>query len=186
MNFNEKKKLAEQIAKEEAPSFVFDLLKEAGLFDVKQRGFEVLEDAHYYDYVTESMKPAQIPQRATKKSAGYDIRAVEEHFIKPGQMVAVPTGLTSYMQEDEFLDLRIRSGLAFKYQLTLQNDAGVIDADYYGKEIKVMIRNEGERVCRILPGDRIAQGIFINYLITDDDAPVTEDRTGGFGSTGVK
>lgn len=142
----------------------------------KIRGFEALEENNII----------MMPQRGTLKSAGYDIRAVEEHFIKPGQMVTVPTGLTAYMKDDEFLDLRIRSGLAFKYQLTLQNDAGVIDADYYGKEIKVMIRNEGDKVCRIMPGDRIAQGIFMKYLTVDNDEAVNKERDGGFGSTGVK
>lgn len=127
----------------------------------------------------------ELPTRATEKSAGYDFRASEEVFIRPNQMVAVPTGITAYMLEDEFLDLRIRSGLANKYQLTLQNDAGVIDADYEktGKEIKVMIRNEGPKVCRIMAGDRIAQGIFQKYLKADDDN-VTTERVGGFGSTG--
>lgn len=131
-----------------------------------------------------------IPQRATKKSAGYDLRAYftdrEEEVINPGEMKTIPTGLTVYMQDDEFLDVRIRSGMARKYQLTLQNDAGVIDSDYYGNEIGIMIRNEGTEPFVIKHGDRIAQGIFLKYLVADDDKPLSEERTSGFGSTGVK
>lgn len=180
MNFNEKKRLAEEVARTQFPG-AYEMMKMMGAFDQKIRGFEVLEQ-----YKHSMNLPVQIPQRATSKSAGYDIRANEEVFIMPGEMKAIGTGLTVYMQDDEFLDLRIRSGLAFKYQLTLQNDAGVVDADYYGKEIKVMIRNEGTQVARFVQGDRIAQGIFTPYLVTDDDAPADKERDGGFGSTGVR
>jgi dUTP pyrophosphatase len=127
-----------------------------------------------------------LPQRATFGSAGYDIRANELVVIPPGQKAVVKTGLTAYMPYWYFLDLRIRSGLAYKYNLTLQNDAGVIDSDYEGKEIGVMIRNEGTEEFAIFPGDRIAQGIFIKYGKIKKDRPLDFLRRGGFGHTGRK
>lgn len=144
------------------------------------RGFERVKSA------IENAQFLPKPRRETMKSAGYDIRAVHSEVIEPNEMKVIHTGLTVYMQDEEFLDLRLRSGLAYNYQLTLQNDAGVIDADYYGKEIKVMIRNEGKTAYPVSAGERIAQGIFTPYLVTDDDNPVNKERDGGFGSTGDK
>jgi len=127
------------------------------------------------------------PARSTKKAAGYDIRSNEDVIIQPGTKEVIGTGVTVICNDDEFLDLRIRSGLAFKHNLTMQNDCGVIDADYYPKEIMVMIRNEGTKPFEIKKGDRIAQGIFLKYLITDDDSETEkQERTDGLGHTGVK
>lgn len=170
MNYNEKKETLKKLS-----PFMYEMLEAKGIISDKVRGFEALS----------SIK-TKLPNRATQKSAGYDIRANEGVFIRPGEKKAIGTGITCFMQDDEFLDLRIRSGLAFKYDLTLQNDAGVIDSDYYGNEIKVMIRNEGTAVARFVVGDRIAQGIFSKYLLTDDDKPASTIRTDGLGHTGVK
>lgn len=127
------------------------------------------------------------PTRSTKKAAGYDIRSNQDIVIQPGTKEVVHTGVTVICNDDEFLDLRIRSGLAFRNDLTLQNDAGVIDADYYPKEIMAMIRNEGTEPFVIKKGDRIVQGIFLKYLITDDDSEnEKQERTDGLGHTGVK
>jgi dUTP pyrophosphatase len=170
MNYKEKMELLREIN----PA-VLDLFSEMGVVLEKVRGFEALPSL-----IVEK------PVRGTQKSAGYDIRANESVTIYPWQKVAVKTGLTSFMQDDEFLDIRIRSGLAYNHDLTLQNDAGVVDSDYYGKEIKVMIRNEGSQPFQIAVGDRIAQGIFSKYLLTDDDKPSSTIRTDGFGHTGLK
>lgn len=127
------------------------------------------------------------PSRKTTKSAGYDIRSNEDVIIQPGTKAVIGTGVTVICNDNEFLDLRIRSGLAFNHNLTMQNDCGVIDADYYPNEIKAMIRNEGTEPFEIKKGDRIAQGLFIPYLITDDDTEdEKQERTGGLGHTGVK
>lgn len=146
----------------------------------RKRGFEVLPEFE---------GKAKLPTRATKRSAGYDIHVVGDHYVQPGGMVAVDTGLTAYMQDDEELQLRARSGLAFKYQITLQNGIGTIDADYYGNHIRVLIRNEGHHVFMIADGDRICQGIFAKFLTVDgDDSDNNEpqsERQGGFGSTGI-
>lgn len=108
-----------------------------------------------------------------------------ESILKP---ILVPTGLKVYMPEDEVLILANRSSNTFKKNLSLPNGIGVIDADYYNNpnnegELFVQVLNYGVRPLHIKKGDRIAQGIFIKYLKTDDDNPITRPRVSGFGST---
>lgn len=147
---------------------------------MKKRGFKKLEDI------------AKIPIRKTAGSAGYDISSLEDYVIKPNEMQIVRTGLTAFMGLDEYLGLHIRSGLAFKHRLTLQNGEGIVDCDYYPNEIKLLIRNEGTESFVINAGDRIAQGIFKNYLKANTDLyRKLEDqfvfkRVDGFGSTGKR
>ena len=148
------------------------------------RGFERVESEYLQGRSEELPSRNPMPQRGTKSSAGYDLRAYGSYIIRAGSMVIVHTGITAFMDEDEFLDVRIRSGHAYSHQLTLQNSCGVIDSDYYGKEIKLMVRNESDRDFYLNHGDRIGQGIFLPYLITDDDCPADTERKGGFGSTG--
>ena len=144
---------------------------------MKTRGFEVL--SQYKELQIEK------PSRSTEKAAGYDIRSITSGVIVPGEAMVFDTGLTAYMKADEFLALFIRSGMAFKHDLVLQNATGIIDADYYGKHIKIKIRNEGNENYEIKAGDRIAQGIFLPYLLTDDDNDhEKQEREDGFGHTG--
>lgn len=144
---------------------------------MKVRGFEILPE---YDHLN-----IEKPSRSTEKAAGYDIRSITSGVIAPGESKIFETGLTAYMKDDEFLGLFIRSGLAFNHDLVLQNATGIIDADYYGKHIKVKIRNEGYLPYVISPGDRITQGIFMAYLLTDDDEKSEKkERKDGFGHTG--
>lgn len=144
---------------------------------MKIRGFEILSDYKHLDI--------EKPSRSTEKAAGYDIRSITSGVIAPGEAMVFETGLTAYMKENEYLSLFIRSGMAFKSDLVLQNATGIIDADYYGKHIKIKIRNEGKEEYEIKAGDRIAQGIFMPYLLTDDDADYEkQEREDGFGHTG--
>ena len=92
------------------------------------------------------------------------------------------------MQADEYLGIHIRSGLAFKNALSLINSQGIIDSDYYnnsGNEGHIMIAvyNHGDEPVSVAKGDRVAQGIFYHYLLTDNDAAAAS-RSGGMGSTG--
>lgn len=152
--------------------------KSAEVFSGKARGFEVLPE--FADFGIEVPK-----SRKTKRSAGYDLAAIQSGTIWPNSMTVVETGLTVYMQDDENLDLHIRSGLAAEHHLTLQNDVGIVDADYYGRHIKLLIRNEGERPFTFIKGERLAQGIFRKYLLVDGDSfEQGAERSGGFGSTG--
>lgn len=128
-----------------------------------------------------------IPNRATKKSAGYDLRSLISYDLKPSERYTFPTGLKASMEEDEVLYIFIRSSMAIKKGVRLSNSVGVIDADYYSNKdndghIMISLFNFSNDVVHIEKGDRIAQGIFMKYLCVDDDIAVCE-REGGFGST---
>lgn len=141
------------------------------------RGFEILP----------GYGAPKIPQRGTSLSAGYDLAAAIEGpwRILPGARVLVPTGLTAYMQDDEELQIRTRSGLANKFGLVVLNSPATIDADYYGNHIQVILYNASIHEYVVNPGDRIAQAVFAKYLVTDDDSPMNNSRLGGLGHTGV-
>lgn len=90
------------------------------------------------------------------------------------------------MPDDWCLLILPRSGLGFKYKLRLNNTVGVIDADYSNSEneghIFVRMTNESDKTLEITKGTAFAQGIFVKYLLTEDD-DVTNERNGGLGST---
>lgn len=136
----------------------------------------------YFQALTDD---AIIPQRATPGSAGYDFHANKGLFIPPGQTRLVKTGITAVMADTDVLLLHIRSSMAWKLGLMLSNGVGVIDADYYPNEICVLLYNATDKDICIEKGQKIAQGLFMNYQITDNDATVQKARAGGFGSTGV-
>ncbi len=137
----------------------------------------------------EKYERIQLPKRATTGSAGYDIRTTVDIKLEPGQTIKIPTGIRVTMLEDWMFAVFPRSGLGFKFRLQLNNTVGIIDSDYYfsDNEGHIFVKltndsNEGKTV-DLKEGDAFAQGIFIPYGVTEDDA-VTESRNGGFGSTG--
>lgn len=143
------------------------------------RRFEVIQS--YLD------KDIKIPERATKYSAGYDLASAEDITINPGEIKLVPTGLKADMPEDEALFVYPRSSLGIKRRLTMSNNVGVVDKDYYNNaenegHIMIPIYNFGTEVQMIKKGERIAQGIFQKYGITDNDS-AKNLRKGGFGSS---
>ena len=92
------------------------------------------------------------------------------------------------MLEDEMFCLYIRSGIGFKYNIRLCNQVGIIDSDYYNNSnnegnIWFAIQNEGEDTYTFKKGDRLIQGVFQKYLITDNDIVDSTIRMGGLGST---
>ena len=130
----------------------------------------------------------RIPQRATSGSAGYDISSPVNITIPAGCKRVIPTGLKVRMEPGWTMQMYIRSSLAIKKQLELQTSVSVIDADYYGNEnneghICVPVKNESRVPIFIAAGERIAQGVFIQHGITDDDQ-AKGIRRGGIGSTG--
>lgn len=135
-------------------------------------------------------KNINLPTRKTSGSAGYDIEAAEDVIIKPHSSTAVPTGIKAYMDECLVLKIYIRSSLAFKRGLMLANSTGIIDSDFYNNEdneghILVGLYNTTDKEIIIKKGERIAQGIFEAYIITENDAEQEKEvRTGGIGSTG--
>ena len=123
-----------------------------------------------------------MPKRATAYSAGYDIAAAETVVINPGKIALIPTGVKVKLGRYEYLELVSRSSLPRKRHLVMPNSIGIIDSDYYPHEIMGQFWNIGQAPAVINAGDRIMQGIFRSYLLTDNDA-ATGVRSGGFGST---
>lgn len=128
----------------------------------------------------------KLPKRATAKSAGYDFFAPTDIDVAPSQTVTVATGVRALMPDDVCLMIFPRSGLGFKYRLRLNNTVGIIDADYCESDneghIFVRMTNESDKPLHIQEGAAFAQGIFVRYLLTEDD-DTTERRNGGLGST---
>jgi dUTP pyrophosphatase len=149
----------------------------------KQFKKDVKDDKELY----ESYK---LPSRGSTAAAGYDLFLVENLTIAPNEIVKIPTGVKMRCEKDEVLLIIVKSSTGFKYNIRLVNQVGVIDADYYnnpGNEGHIMVAlvNMGKDEFVIHKGERVAQGIFLGYLTTDNDqAGAGAERQGGFGSTG--
>lgn len=129
-----------------------------------------------------------LPKRSTKLSAGYDFVVLSDFVIEPGEIKMVPTGVKVSMESTDVLMLFIRSSLGFKYNIRLCNQVGVIDSDYYNNpdnegHMFIKLQNEGNESKVFKTGDRFVQGVFLSYLVTDDDILASDYRTGGIGST---
>ena len=130
---------------------------------------------------TKLQERATIPTRATRASAGYDLKCLDGFTIMPKQRVLVPTGLTVLnMPAYLFGSIRDKSGLAYKYGITTL--AGVIDSDYTG-DIGVVLLNTGKDPVTFKAGQAVAQLVIEDFFTMDNEAEVTEERAGGFGST---
>ena len=144
---------------------------------------DVLEEPEFW---VSAYQAFDLPTRATKASAGYDIHTPFAFTLKPGKAITVPTGLRCIMPEDRVLLIAPRSGLGFKFRIGLANTLAVIDADFSGSDnyghIMLKLVNDGDKPVYFRRNDRICQGIIVHYDVTDDD---TADgvRNGGFGST---
>lgn len=129
-----------------------------------------------------------LPKRSTAQSAGYDFETCEALTLAPGEIGLAKTGVKAYMQSDEVLKLYPRSSLPKKFGVTIPNNVGIIDSDYYGNDdndgaIYIQLMNFTDKPVSIEKGTRIAQGIFMKYLLSDGDK-ASGTRNGGFGSTG--
>ena len=121
--------------------------------------------------------------RATKGSAGYDIRVTDGAVVNPGETVVFHTGVKVHMDTDDVLLMFVRSSVGIKRHLMLSTGASVIDSDYHD-EIHVALTNYGSEPQEVKSGERVAQGVFVKYLLTDTD-DTAEERKGGIGSTGA-
>jgi dUTP pyrophosphatase len=144
---------------------------------------------------------AVIPSRGSDLAAGFDLCAwisddSGETIVGVGEMAPIKTGLNMRIPAGYEVQIRPRSGLAFKHQITVQNTPGTIDADYDGDgekfEVVVMLRNEGFSPFVVNHGDRIAQ-MVVNKLpdvvlvedFEDNNERNASSRVGGLGSTGT-
>ena len=133
---------------------------------------------------------AKLPTRSDDKSAGYDFYTNEKIIIPAGQTVKFSTGIKAYMEPDEVLMLYVRSSIGIKKNIMLSNGTGIIDSSYYNNpdnegNIMCALYNYGNEDQVIEAGDRVMQGIFMKYLIADNDVVVNKKRTGGIGSSGA-
>lgn len=135
-----------------------------------------------------------LPIKTTKLAAGFDFKAAEDITVpafKPGvKPVLVPTGIKCKLAPDQVLLCFNRSSNPLKRGLALANGVGVIDADYFDNpdnegHIAGIFWNYGDKPYEIKRGDRIMQGVVVNYQNLANATIAGLNRTGGFGSTGV-
>ena len=132
---------------------------------------------------------AQLPSYKTSGASGMDLMAYINKSIelKPGESCLVPTGLSVAFPEEYEIQIRPRSGLAAKNNISVLNTPGTIDSDYRG-EIKVILFNHGNKNFKISNNDRIAQMILTPVIKMDleetNELPESMRGEGGFGSTG--
>ena len=130
------------------------------------------------------------PKYATDGSLGMDLAAAldEPVVVKPGERVAVPTGLAIQIPDGWGAFVFPRSGLSLRSGITMCNCVGVIDTDYTG-ELKAAVINVSDKDFTINSGDRIAQLVFLPVekarLVSAESLDDTERGIGGFGSTGI-
>ena len=133
---------------------------------------------------------ALLPKYETSGSSGMDLAANLEKSVKiePGKVSVIPTGISLSIPQNFEIQIRPRSGLAAKNQISVLNTPGTIDADYRG-EIKVILINLGNRTFVVEKGARIAQMVLCPVVKAElrevDSLETTKRGSGGFGSTGT-
>ena len=147
------------------------------------RKFEVVKE----ESIQYGVVPSKMPQRATKHSAGYDIYSPIDAVVEPKTMQMIWTNVKAQFEPDEVLLLCVTSGMG-KHGIMIANTLGVIDCDYYGNvsndgNLGFRLYNFSNEPYEIKAGDKIGQGIFMKYLTVDNEAEITSERVGGFGST---
>lgn len=150
---------------------------------------QILQGRQFYP-VKDAPADTIIPQRSTDGSAGYDFVMPERIVIRPNSSSKVIyLNVKCKIPQYEYLQIVIRSSLGAKKHLSLEC-SGVIDSDYFENpqndgNIGIKLRNNSNRWVILQKGERVCQGIFREFLITDDDLAFDKEaRKGGFGSTG--
>lgn len=131
---------------------------------------------------------AKLPEYAHPGDAGMDLFSAQELLINPGESALVATGIAIELPGGTEAQVRPRSGLALKHQITVLNTPGTIDEGYRG-EIGVILINHGRQVFKVEEGMKIAQMVINEVikprLVECSDLSTSERGQGGFGSTGV-
>lgn len=142
------------------------------------------------EILTTTENEEHLPVYTTAGAAGADVRAALQHevVLKPGCSVLIPTGLKLAIPEGYEVQVRPRSGLALKNQITVLNTPGTIDSDYRG-EVGVILINHGKQDFVITPGMRIAQLVVAQVVqasfIPCQELAETARSVGGFGHSGT-
>ena len=147
------------------------------------RYFKVVKDEY-----RKNSGDIKLPTRSDPRSAGYDFYSPIDITIQPGEKQLIWTYIKAYMLPDEVLKLYVRSSMG-KYPVVIANGTGIIDSSYFENanndgNIGFNLLNLSNKPYEIHIGDRIGQGVFGKYLVTDDDN-ATGERAGGFGSSGI-
>lgn len=122
-----------------------------------------------------------LPKRETKLAAAYDFFALFDYTLMPGEVKKIPTGVKASMESDDCFLLIDRSSMGFKYNVRMCNQIGVIDSDYYNNNdneghMWICIQNEGTEPYIVKKGDGMIQGMFIKYLVTDNEEDTFIER----------
>lgn len=148
------------------------------------------KNPHIIDIPTAIEDQELLPFYMTAEAAGADVKAyLQEPVVIPsGESALISTGMRMAIPEGYEIQIRPRSGLALKHQITVLNTPGTIDSDYRG-EIKIILINHGKNEFIVTPGMRIAQFILAPVLranfIPAAELETTHRGAGGFGHTGV-
>jgi len=133
---------------------------------------------------------ARLPERASEGAVGFDLFALEDQEIPPGEPTFVRTGLVIQTEKPYALFIFPRSSLFRKKGLIFPHSAGVIDFDYCGEEdeLKILVLNLREEPVRVSAGERLAQMVLLSVAteveLEEVSQPPAENSRGGFGSTG--
>ena len=131
----------------------------------------------------------KLPSYKTNGASGMDLMAWLEKPInlEPGKSCLIPTGLSVAFPEEYEIQIRPRSGLAAKNNISVLNTPGTIDSDYRG-ELKIILFNHGNKNFTINKNDRIAQMVLTPIIKMEleetNELPDSIRGEGGFGSTG--
>ena len=147
---------------------------------MRTRGFEVVKED-----MRKTSGEIQVPTRGTTKAMAYDFYSPIDLVIEPNCIGKVWTDVKAYMGDNECLILNVRSSMGGKVMLA--NTQGWIDSDYYSNSsndgnIGIFLKNISDEPYVIKKGDRVGQGMFLSFLVSDN-GNTDEIRTGGFGST---
>lgn len=147
----------------------------------KTRGFEIVSDKF-----RKAIGFIKLPVRATKNSVAYDFFSPVDVVIQPNETAMIWTDVKSYFQSNEALLLNVRSSMG-KHPIMIANNQGWVESDYYSNQsndgnIGFRLLNLGKEPYAVRIGDRIGQGMFIQYLVADSGNSDNK-RVGGFGSS---
>lgn len=146
------------------------------------RYFEIVNNNHRKNPTDDIV----LPTRASKYSIAYDFYSPIDVIINPMQSTMIWTDVKAKFNENEALLINVRSSMG-KQPIMIANTQGWIESDYYSNSdndgnIGIRLFNLGTEPYIIKKGDRIGQGMFINYLVADN-GNTNNIRNGGFGST---
>lgn len=147
------------------------------------RKFEIVSDK----FLQYGEKEVKFPFRATKNSAGYDFFSPIDTIIAPSKTQLIWTNIKAEFNPNEVLMLHVTSKIG-KNGVMMGNGTGIIDSDYYSNanndgNLGFLLYNYGTNDYIIKKGDKIGQGVFVNFLTIDNEEKVENIRVGGFGST---